>query len=75
MKRKKRKTKLKTETNIRVKSCTRYAGAEGDEGNSIDTIFKVDEAAEMAGNITDNCRAQANKCDGDDKSWVSVENS
>ena len=60
---------------MRDKSCTRYAGAEGDEGNSIDTIFKVDEAAEMAGNITNDCRTQSNKCDGDDKSWVSVENS
>ena len=67
--------KLKTETNMRDKSCTRYAGAEGDEGNSIDTIFKVDEAAEMASDITNNCSTQSNKCDGDDKSWVSVENS
>ena len=67
--------KLKTETNIRGKSCTRYASAQSHEGDSIDTIFKVDEAAEMASDITDNCSAQANKCDGDDKSWVSVENS
>ena len=67
--------KLKTETNMRGKSCTRYASAQSDEGDSIDTIFKVDEAAEMASNITNNCRTQSNKCDGDDKSWVSVENS
>ena len=60
---------------MRVKSCTRYTSAESDEGNSIDTIFKVDEAAEMASNITNNCSTQANKCDGDDKCWVSVENS
>ena len=60
---------------MRVKSCTRYAGAESDEGNSIDTIFKVDEAAKMASNVTNNCSTQANKCDGDDKCWVSVENS
>ena len=60
---------------MRVKSCTRYTSAESDEGNSIDTIFKVDEATEMASNITNNCSTQANKCDGDDKCWVSVENS
>ena len=45
--------KYKTETKKRDHSSTRYASAESDEGNSIDTIFKVDEAAEMASNVAD----------------------
>jgi len=32
---------------------TRYAGAKGNKCNCVDAVLEVDEAAEMAGDITD----------------------
>jgi len=51
---------------------TRNRSSKSDEGNGIDTIFKVDEATKMASNITDDGGAGADEGDGDNKSDVSV---
>ena len=39
---------------------TRHAGSESNECNSIDAVFEVDEAAKMAGNISDDSGTGAN---------------
>ena len=54
---------------------TRHAGAKSHKGNCVDTILKVDEAAEMPGNVSDDGSVGADEEDGNDKRRVSVENS
>ena len=54
---------------------TRHAGAKSHKGNCVDTILEVDEAAEMAGDISDDCGVATNEEDRNDKRRVSVENS
>merc|ERR1712200_97134 len=41
------------------------------ESNGIDGVLEVDEAAKVAGNITDDCRAQANGGNSKYKSRIS----
>jgi hypothetical protein len=53
---------------------TRNTGPQCNEGDSVDTVFKIDEASEMTSDITDNSSTGADEENGNDKSWVSIIN-
>ena len=52
--------------------CTRDTGAQGDKCDSIDAVFEVDEATEVAGNISDDSSAGADEGDRNDKCNVTI---
>ena len=54
---------------------TRYASSKGNETDGVDTILEVNEAAEMAGNVSDNGSDQTDGGNGNDECRVSVHNS
>ena len=54
---------------------TRYASSKGNKTDGVDTILEVNEAAEMAGNVSDNGSDSSNGGNGNDECGVSVENS
>ena len=54
---------------------TRDTSSQCDEGNSIDGILQVDEAAQMTGDITNNSSAHPDHADGNDEGWVTIGNS
>ena len=49
---------------------TRHAGSESNECNRIDAVFEIDEAAKMAGDISDDGSVGADESDRNDKGWV-----
>ena len=49
-------------------------GAQGDKADGIDTILEVNEAAQMAGDISDHGSDQSDGGNGNDEGGVSVEN-
>ena len=53
---------------------TRHAGSKGNKCNGIDAVFEVDKAAKMAGDISDDCRANTDAGDGNHKSGVAFGN-
>ena len=53
---------------------TRNAGSQSNEGDRVDAVLEVDEAAEMAGNVADHGGAGADHEDGNDKGGVSIVN-
>ena len=53
---------------------TRNWGAQSHEGNGIDTILEVNEASEMAGNVTDDSGTQTHRGDGDHEGGITIEN-
>ena len=53
---------------------TRYAGAEGHEGDGVDAVLEVNEAPEMAGNVSDDGCAEPDSGDGDHEGGISVGN-
>ncbi len=55
--------------------CTRYASAERHEGDGIDRVLKVDEAAQVTGHIADDGGTDADHADGDHEARVAVGNS
>merc|ERR1711887_515160 len=50
----------------------RHAGSEGNKCDGIDSIFEVDEATKMAGDISNNSGAGANEGDRNDKCNVTI---
>ena len=54
---------------------TRHAGSQGNKCNGIDSIFEVDEAAKVAGNISNDSSAGTDEGDRNDKSEISIEES
>ncbi len=44
--------------------CTRDGGAQGDEGNGIDRVLKVNEAPQMGRNVANDGSAKPNHKDG-----------
>ena len=53
---------------------TRNAGSQSNEGDRVDAVLEVDEAAEMAGNVADHGGAGADHEDGNDKGGVAIVN-
>ena len=53
---------------------TRHAGSQGNKCNGIDSIFEVDKAAKMAGDISNDSGANADTSDGYHKSGVTIGN-
>ena len=53
---------------------TRNWGAQSHKGNGVDTILEVNEAAEMAGNVTNDSRTQAHRGDGAHEGGIAIEN-
>ena len=51
----------------------RNGGSQGDEGNCVDRVFQIEETAEMLGDVSDYCRENANRENGDDKCGVAIE--
>ena len=55
-------------------SQTRDTSSQCHEGNSIDRILQVDEAAQMTGDITNNSSTDSNHGDGNDEAGVAIRN-
>ena len=53
---------------------TRNWGAQSHEGNGVDTILEVNEAAEMAGHVTDDSGTQTHRGDGYHEGGIAVGN-
>ena len=53
---------------------TRYAGAEGHEGDGVDAVLEVNEAAEMAGHVSDDSGTHAHSSDGDHEGGITIGN-
>ena len=53
---------------------TRNWGAQSHKGNGVDTILEVNEASEMAGNVTNDSRTQTHRGDGDHEGGITIEN-
>ena len=53
---------------------TRNWGAKSHEGNGVDTILEVNEAAEMAGNVTNDRGAQTHRGDGYHEGGITIGN-
>ena len=51
---------------------TRHAGSKGNKCDGIDSIFEVDKAAKMAGDISDDGSTGADHKDRDYKSWIPI---
>lgn len=51
---------------------TRYTGAQCNEGDCINTVFKTDEAAEMTSNVANYSCAAADEEDGKDESGIAI---
>ena len=51
---------------------TRHAGSQGNKCNGIDSIFEVDEATKMAGNVSDDGSASPDEEDRNDKCNVAI---
>ena len=56
-------------------SCTRYTGAEGNKGDSVHSIFEIDEATKVTGDVTDNSSTGSDEEDGNYEGWVTIINS
>ena len=54
--------------------CTRDTGSKGNECNSIDAVFEVDEATKMTSDISDDRSANTDASDGNHKSGVAIGN-
>ena len=54
---------------------TGHRGSQSDKGNSIDGVLKVDEATEMAGNVTNDGGTDTDHGNRDDEARVTVGNS
>lgn len=50
--------------------CTRYTGSQCDKGNSIDSVFEIDKAAQVSGHISDDGGTQTDEDDGNNECWV-----
>ena len=57
-----------------MNSCTRDTGSQGDKCNGIDSIFEVDEAAKVSGDIADDRSAKTDASDGNHKGGVAIGN-
>merc|ERR1719400_2186452 len=53
----------------------RHAGSQGNKCNGIDSIFEVDKAAKVSGNVSNHGGAGTNEGDRNDKSEISIEES
>ena len=53
---------------------TRNWGAQSHEGNGVDAVLEVNEAAEMAGNVSDDGGAEPDSSDGDHEGGIAVGN-
>ena len=53
---------------------TRHASSQSHEGNGVDTILEVNEAAEMAGNVTNDRGAQTHRGDGYHEGGITIGN-
>ena len=53
---------------------TRHGGSQGDEGDGVDAVLEVNEAAEMAGNVSDDSGTHAHSSDGDHEGGISISN-
>ena len=51
---------------------TGYTGSQGHECNGVDRVLEEDEAAQVAGDIADECRAEGNHADGQDEGAVTA---
>ena len=49
----------------------RHGGADGNEGNGVDGVLEVDEAAKMTGHISGDCRHQSDPSDWDEEAGIS----
>ena len=54
---------------------TRHAGSQGNKCNGIDSIFEVDKAAKVSGNVSNHGGAGTDEGDRNDKSEISIEES
>ena len=57
-------------TEVETSLGTRHAGSKSNKCNGIDAVFQVDEAAKMAGYISDDGCVGPNEGDRNDKCWV-----
>ena len=53
---------------------TRDRGAKSHEGDGIHTIFEVNEASQVTGDVTNDCSTHPNCQDRDDKGWITISN-
>ena len=51
---------------------TGYTGSQGHKSNSVDRVLEEDEAAQVAGNIADECSAECDHADGQDEGAVAA---
>ena len=53
---------------------TGNAGSESDEGDRVDSVLEVYEAAQVAGNVSDHRGASSDSEDGNDKGGIPIVN-
>ena len=71
---KNKQTNRRVEAKRNASSLTRYASSEGHKGDGVDAVLEVNEAAEMAGHVSDDSGTHAHRGDGDHEGGITIGN-
>ena len=71
---KNKQTNRRVEPKRNVSSLTRYASSEGHKGDGVDAVLEVNEAAEMAGHVSDDSGTYAHRGNGDHEGGITIGN-